>query len=499
LLAIAVVAWGLIDVRPRARVDPNNLWRHRTDVTVYTEAARALFDGRDPYAVTNPRGWRYLYPPLLALLMVPLALLGPQDQAFVWFLVTAALAWGGWHEGRRIVALLSGRVGGSLRGSYGRLGEAPPRDVTGPRVAAEERGRAMPRWVSRLALAAVAMPVLNCLQRGQVGVLLVYLLLLGFRLLLQSRTSLGATLAGAVLALPVVLKLTPALPVGMLVLMWLGMAAARRWPAEATRQAVGCSAGLAAGLVLYLVALPSVAIGAGANAHHLRTFATRMCTARVVSQGIDYSDFHTTRNQSLSNAVYRLGNFQAHLFAGAPDDRLVDFQPGLTMPMDGPFVERSLLGIRLSLLGVLVACGVLVAWRGDVLGVAAVFGIAAALTLAVSPLSRGHHYVMWLPGLLLVPLWLCNRRRTRWALCLSIAAVALVWAHYLALDWPNRIGLSDRTLDWVGRTGLLGLGTTLWCLAALAAAAATRSSATPGSQACRLMSLPRCTLRDGDV
>ena len=72
LLAAATV-WGFVDVRRRGYPYPECPEEHRTDLTVYTEAGAAFFDGRKPYEVANPRGWTYLYPPLFALLLGPLA------------------------------------------------------------------------------------------------------------------------------------------------------------------------------------------------------------------------------------------------------------------------------------------------------------------------------------------------------------------------------------------------------------------------------------------
>ena len=46
---------------------------HRTDFTVYTAAGRAVIDGSDLYKARNDRGWNYIYPPLFAIVMVPLA------------------------------------------------------------------------------------------------------------------------------------------------------------------------------------------------------------------------------------------------------------------------------------------------------------------------------------------------------------------------------------------------------------------------------------------
>ena len=78
VLVIALAIWGWFDVRLRGTVDPNDLGLHKTDFTVYTEAGAAFFDGRDPYKVTNPRGWGYLYPPAFAMLIAPLHALPPR-------------------------------------------------------------------------------------------------------------------------------------------------------------------------------------------------------------------------------------------------------------------------------------------------------------------------------------------------------------------------------------------------------------------------------------
>src|SRR5262245_6083867 len=88
LLAVAAVAFGWLDVRQRARLD-RGLSPHRTDFTGYTAAADALFAGEDPSEARSPRGWRYVYPPLLAILVHPLGGLATEDAAFLWFLLSA--------------------------------------------------------------------------------------------------------------------------------------------------------------------------------------------------------------------------------------------------------------------------------------------------------------------------------------------------------------------------------------------------------------------------
>src|SRR5712671_3869988 len=106
-IVLAVVVWGLTDVRRRARVDPQHPTVHRTDFTVYTEAGAAMLDGRDPYQVANPRGWKYVYPPLFALVVAPLHTLDPQFQVILWFAISLCMCWGCYRECVRIAAIVS--------------------------------------------------------------------------------------------------------------------------------------------------------------------------------------------------------------------------------------------------------------------------------------------------------------------------------------------------------------------------------------------------------
>lgn len=88
LVALAAAAvYFVADVRQRARLD-RGVKRHRTDMTVYQAAAQALVAEDDAYEARNPRGYRYVYPPLLAILFMPMAHWAPEDAALVWFIVS---------------------------------------------------------------------------------------------------------------------------------------------------------------------------------------------------------------------------------------------------------------------------------------------------------------------------------------------------------------------------------------------------------------------------
>ena len=103
-LFLALAILGFTSVRARAQVE--NVAKHDSDFTCYTVAGAAILAGRDPYAVTNPRGWHYLYPPLFAIMVAPLDRLHPQLQALVWFFTSVFLAFGCYFECARLASFI---------------------------------------------------------------------------------------------------------------------------------------------------------------------------------------------------------------------------------------------------------------------------------------------------------------------------------------------------------------------------------------------------------
>jgi hypothetical protein len=461
LIVGVIVGWGATDVRWRARIDPQNPGAHKTDFSVYTEAGRAFFDGRDPYAVTNPRGWHYLYPPLFALVVAPLAGLDSRMQSMVWYVVSVAACFGAWRECRRLLRHVSDR-------SNSQSHDITPRD-------------AFPSSFGWLAAATILLPALNCLQRGQVGIVLVYLLLLGARLTVTSTGWGGIALGGMILALPVTIKLTPLLPVGYLLLLLVvcacmvrrtyGQTVVELFARGPTNRAAAAVVGQAAGIAFFLFIVPALLIGHDENTAHLKTWLSHVVVNDDV--GIDNEfNVRSKRNQSLSNAVKRLGNGVAFATGRGPDDRLVDDPANLrvAMPTETMSVDRALGIASFGVVGLLLAAGWRVARCGETAGIVAMFGLACAATLIVSPISWGHHYVLWLPALVFVPYWLWQCGRRTLALGLAVAALALVLAHYLAMDHA-------------GRLGLLGIGACLWyCTATIAVGWPQRHWASPGEE-----------------
>jgi hypothetical protein len=466
LLAAATV-WGFVDVRRRGYPYPECPEEHRTDLTVYTEAGAAFFDGREPYEVANPRGWTYLYPPLFALLLAPLHPLPMQDQVTVWYFLSLLVCWGCYRECRRIVAIVC---------------------EEDPRVRA-----AWTRWLPWLGIAAVVaalLPTLNCLQRGQVGIVKMYLLLLGLRVILSGRTYRAWLAGGVVLALPVVLKIVPALPVGFLLFyelaewMWsyarrkahradipvcqmnegksVGQGRQECLPYRCGLRFASSSLGFSLGLVLFFLIVPALLLGWNANLHHLDTWGRFMLT-KADNGGMDprSGNSHSARNQSLQNAAYRLGNFNSHLFADGPDDRLVENFDAPKMAMDSPaadrflFMSRAMLGLALLALGVRLARE-----PGNKLNMATGFALACVTMLAVSPVARAHYFLLLAPAVMLVPLWLDRHGRPHAGVVIAAIPPVLSVLHYIVLPYGGRIGL-------------LGFGTAAWLMTAMVLIART--------------------------
>ena len=85
LLATFLVALGYMTVYRAAWDDIV-----RSDYTVYQAAGKAVLDGTNIYQAHNSRGWDYMYPPLFAIAMVPLAKLSAAWGAAIWYLLTIA-------------------------------------------------------------------------------------------------------------------------------------------------------------------------------------------------------------------------------------------------------------------------------------------------------------------------------------------------------------------------------------------------------------------------
>jgi hypothetical protein len=425
--------WCVLDVIPRGGINPQRICEHRTDFTVYTEAGAAFFDGRNPYEVSNPRGWHYLYPPLFAIFIAPLHALPSTGQVGVWFVLSVAMVLGCYFETRRVVTRLQ-KTG---------FGQGSSRLIF---------------WLGVGALLTATLPIFNCLQRGQVEILKLFLLLLAFRVYFWGRGPRAWFVAGVLFAMAGILKLTPLLPAACLILYDGVLAVTRRADRLAWQRPASLSAGVGTGLVVFALLLPAGILGWNANLRHLGTWFSLVVTKVVDVRTSDFGeDVRSVRNQSLDNAAYRLGNWIDYEFAGGPDDSLIDrpHPDRLRLPMDaGPAGDLIVLGRVVTL--VLLLLFVIRSARYDqLLGRATVFGLACVTTLVVCPVARATYFALMLPAVIFSSMWLVQLGRPGIARLLAFVPAASVWLHYLLL--PES-----------GRVGLLGMATTAWFVATCA-------------------------------
>lgn len=430
IVVVLLLIWGFTDVRHRADLDPHNIGKHRTDFTVYTEAGAAFFDGRDPYAVTNPAGLYYLYPPLFALLVAPLHALPTDWQGVTWFLLSLPMIVGCLVECRKIVQRTQDAFQGNHR---------------------------LPGWIAIATAAAVVAPFLDTLQRGQVGIAVLWPLLMGFRVMSETQGRFCGFWGGTLLALPVVLKVTPALPVAILLFQQFIAAVRTERSPIARRHFMHCVSGFSVGMIFFLLFVPTILIGWNDNLRHLKTWYTDVVANERFGEThkISYHDLH---NQSLDNAVHLLGNWFADTFTEGSDDRGTSLSaaPPKQLPMDAPIIKTILVVPRALLVLLLIAVAVRWHWETAGAGRVAVFGLACAMSLSLSPVTWRHHFVLLLPGVLFLPwaLYGSYRSLARW---LAILATTLVLGQYLTRGLAGNI---------TGRLGLLGIGIAIWCTVA---------------------------------
>jgi hypothetical protein len=255
MLALAVLSSGLYF----AQKSGANAEVYGNDFSVYYHAAREVIAGRDPYQHSLGEWTPYIYPPLLAELIVPLALLPLPAAAYLWFLINAA----------SVVAATW--MSASL------AGDSRERDS----AALKQPVAGSSSWRAALAACAVVVVlrfVLDTFNLGQVNAVVAALAVAHVYFYARDRKALSAI----ALVVAVSIKLTPAL------LLVYHIAKLR------LKFAVACATLFVA--VTALSFLPFGAQGLG---------AFRVFVSRTVENGQGY-DFAYAGNQSLRGAVARL-------------------------------------------------------------------------------------------------------------------------------------------------------------------------------------------------
>ncbi len=281
----------------------------------------------------------YTYPPLLAILLVPLSLLPFAAAAVCWYVLNAAL-WLG------CAFLLAGEVRSML--AHGMEG-TPPRELSALALAAT------------LPLCLLSWPAASSLLLGQLGVLVLAPLALVPRLLRQGRDG----WAGAAIATAAMLKFTPLLLLGYLVL-------TRRW--RALRSASLALAALASFCVVIvgpgvdLQAVPqALRIGSddAARANNQALFGVVAVALHASAPSLD--------------TILRLLEYAVLLGIAAATALLLARHAGRTPTSSAPTLARH--------------------WDEQD---AAAYALALCALLLVAPVAWSHHYTWLLPANALV-------------------------------------------------------------------------------------------------
>jgi hypothetical protein len=426
-LVLALAAFGFTSVRARAQVE--NVAKHDSDFTCYTVAGAAILAGQDPYVVTNPRGWHYLYPPLFAIMVAPLDRLHPQLQALVWFFASVVLAFGCYFECARLASFI--------------LHSDPIKTTL----------REPPSWLSFTPFLSIFLFGITCLELGQVSIALLYLLLLGLRLVLCGRSALAWAGGGLVLAGAVALKVVPALPAGLLLAALVVRPRGVTLPRLRWWRTFAMTGGLAAGVLAFFFLLPALLVGWRTNLRHLDSLTNRVLFNPNLGV-VAHINITGPGNQSFRYAARNLGNWVVSGGTLVPKVTEIPL-PEEGTPSDAPPARAAIRGVLGLGLLALLAAGWRLARSGGTLELAVFFSLACAEILVLSPISWSHGFVMLLPAVLFVPWWFYRQGRQRLALAIAAIPIALELQHYLLRS----------TLRLVG---VLGVGTALWTVAVCA-------------------------------
>ncbi len=346
--AVMIVFGGVVEVRCTRLHNPH------TDLGAYLRAGWAVRAGVDPYTVTDDNDWHFAYPPVVAILFVPLAD-APAGVARSWmlpFAVSVAV----WYVFNVCCILLAVHwIAATL-------------EETSPDPAVRTLPWGCRRWwyVRVLPLLLCLIQIGNTLSRGQVSLILILLLAGMFRATMKRRR----LTAGLCLAAAICLKLIPAFL--LLVPLW------RR----EGRTLLGVALGLLVGIVVLPVLVwgtPGALVRSGemVNAVIMPALADRGDQARAE----ELTGINATDHQSI---VAILHNYQHwhHLEKRPPQ------------PAAWARLTHWILGAVL-VVSTLFAFG----WTGDdsALRLLLLLGALFLVMVLVSPLSHLHYFAMAVP------------------------------------------------------------------------------------------------------
>ena len=324
--------------------------KERTDFTVYHAAGQAVLDGTPLYEAKNVRGWYYMYLPIFAVLMVPLAVLPKVVAAGVFYLLSVA-------------ALLH-------------------LTATSARLATTGRTRAPPAfWVGVAALLLAGWPWMSGLTRGQASVMLSWLTVLSVAAFVRGGAA-GRWGGAVALSLATLIRVFP----GLLGL-WLLLRG--QW-----KSAIACAV---AGLVLLMV-VPSLVFGPRGNVALLGQWYATVAAPTGDAAAEDNERY----GQMMNPRIRKNQSVQAVLVRWvAPRE-----EPGEADPRE-TLARRIATGVNVVLMATTLGACVVAGRRrpGDTSVAVTQASAICLLMLFVPPVSWAHNY-----SLMILPLALAVAR-----------------------------------------------------------------------------------------
>ncbi len=245
--------------------------------------------------------FQYPNPPIMALMLLPLAEMPPLTGALIWFALKVALA------------------GGSIWAGYRLLTAGGP---------------AFPTWAFCLSIVMALRPMVGDLTHGNVNILILFLV--SMALFAYQRQQ--EWLSGGLLALAICCKVTPLLFVPY-------FAWKRRW-----RVLSGTVLGMAA----FLFVIPALVLGWQENLSQLVSW-TRQMILPFLRDGVVYTEHP---NQSLPGVAYRL-LMESPSFTVYPDGQPMPVEYHNFLALEPQVVRWFLRGVHAAfLLGMIALCRV---------------------------------------------------------------------------------------------------------------------------------------------
>jgi hypothetical protein len=397
----------------------------RSAIARWRDQIRDLGSDRDIWAAFN-----YPNPPIMAILLWPVAQLPPVVGALTWFYLKVVMAFLSIWWAIRLV---------------------------------ENPARPFPAWGKLLAILLSLRPIMGDLTHGNVNLFILFLVmaaLIAFRraavMEAEGRLQRGSWqgLAGVLLALAIACKVTPALFL----------------PYFAWKRAWAAVGGCVVGLVLFLWLVPGAILGMDNNARYLGSWVERMILPYV--QGAEVWSEHN--NQSLPGLLHRLGTHKPSFSTYDENNQYLPVEYHNVLDLDPRIVQWALKGCMAVFAGLVIwrcrtPLGSSEPWR-----LAAEFSIVFLGMLLFSERTWKHHCVTLLLPFAVLTYYL-SACRPGWKMkgyLIGTLALVVLFMTSTSTGVFERLEGAERLADMHDRIGKLAqvYGAYVWAFFLLTAA-----------------------------